>query len=116
MRKKAFLIAALLVLALIGVGIMMYCDMRVTVSRCVVTDSDELFMVYRNSPVRLYGMEENRYETGDLLLIVHSTLFLESYPEQSRAYVTVKLADGTEKDVSSGALGVLREMGFLSGK
>ena len=56
-------------------------------------------MVYYDRPVLLSSVEEKNYRTGDLLLILHSTAFAESYPEQAHALLTLRLAGGDAEDI-----------------
>lgn len=103
-KKKGLIIVlsvvgAIILLVAIGFGIMYFSGNQITTARCIVTDSGTLYMVYGERPVKLNYGKDTDYETGDKLLIIHSTAFAESYPEQCRAVFVMKVGSGTEADI-----------------
>ncbi len=104
MKKKALIIAlsilgALILLVSLSFGIMILSGNRLTAARCIVTDGGALYMVYGESPVLLNYEGDADHKTGDRLLILHSTAFAESYPEQTRASLIMKIGSGDAKDI-----------------
>ena len=88
-----FIIVAILVLF---IAIVFLGGNRFTVARCIVSDNDSLYMVYRDRPILLSYDKDTDYQTGDELLILHKSAFAESYPEQTIAYFIIKLNSGSE--------------------
>ncbi len=110
-KIAVLIIAAVLVLALVGCAIILFSGNQITVARCIVTENGGLYMVYDERPVRISAGDDKDYQTGDKLLIVHASAFMESYPEQARAVFVMKIGSGTKDDIPQKALDVLTETG-----
>lgn len=110
-KKTGIQILAFIAGIVIFVGvILLLSGNQITITNCIVTEKGTLYMVYHERPVRLNYGKETAYQTGDKLFIVHSTAFAESDPEQTRTIFLLKIASGSEDDVSSKALSVLEEL------
>ncbi len=112
MKNKGLKTAALIIAVLVTVAIIIGCVLifggnKITVTRCIVTDGGTLYMIYDDRPIMLNYDGDMDAATGDKLLIVHSTAFAESYPEQCRATLVLKLESGTAADVPQKALDLL---------
>ena len=109
MKKKKWLIPALIVVAIVvlSVAVVFLGGNQFTVARCIVTDNDSLYMVYEDRPVLLIWDGDIDYQTGDKLLIVHQSVFAESDPEQTRAYVVMKIGSGSKDDIPQKAIDAL---------
>ena len=110
-KIAVIIIAAVLVLALLGIAVLFLSGNQMTVARCIVTENGGLYMVYDERPVRISAGEDRDYQTGDKLLIVHASAFAESYPEQARTIFVMKIGSGTTDDIPQKALDVLAETG-----
>ena len=113
-KIAVIIIAAVLVLALVGCAIILFSGNQITVARCIVTENGGLYMVYDERPVRISAGDDKDYQTGDKLLIVHASAFMESYPEQARAVFVMKIGSGTKEDIPQKAFDVLIETGNYS--
>ena len=113
-KIAVLIIAAVLVLALVGCAIILFSGNQITVARCIVTENGGLYMVYDERPVRISAGDDKDYQTGDKLLIVHASAFMESYPEQARAVFVMKIGSGTKEDIPQKAFDVLIETGNSS--
>ena len=109
MKKKKWLIPALIVVAIVvlSVAVVFLGGNQFTVARCIVTDNDSLYMVYEDRPILLVYDKNTNYQTGDKLLIVHQSVFAESDPEQTRAYVVMKIGSGSKDDIPQKAIDAL---------
>ena len=109
MKKKKWLIPALIVVAIVvlSVAVVFLGGNQFTVARCIVTDNDSLYMVYEDRPILLVYDKNTNYQTGDKLLIVHLSAFDESYPEQARAYLVMKIGSGSKDDIPQKAIDAL---------
>lgn len=107
------IIAAIVAAELIGSVVILLSGNQVTVARCIVSDNGSLYMVYDERPVQISAGEDRGYQTGDKLIIVHSTSFAESYPERARAVFVIKIAQGSVEDIPQGAIDVLIETGNI---
>ena len=110
-KIAVIIIAAVLALALLGIAVLFLSGNQITVARCIVTENGGLYMVYDERPVRISAGEDKNYQTGDKLLIVHASVFAESYPEQARTIFVMKIGSGTKEDIPQKALDVLTETG-----
>ena len=110
-KIAVIIIAAVLALALLGIAVLFLSGNQITVARCIVTENGGLYMVYDERPVRISAGEDENYQTGDKLLIVHASAFAESYPEQARTVFVMKIGSGTKEDIPQKALDVLTETG-----
>ncbi len=100
MKKKILIIAlSVILLMAIGAGILFFGGNQITIARCIVTDSGTLYMVFDERPIKLNYEKDVNYQTGDKLLIVHSTAFAESYPEQASVAFIIKIGSGTAEDI-----------------
>ncbi len=118
MKRKGYriaitVIAVILMLSVVGRGWLLLTDADTSLTRCIITESGKVYMAHQGQPVLLNGVENRDYETGDLLLVIHSSAFAESYPEQTIAYFAIRVAGGSVKDVPQSAMEVLREMGII---
>ena len=116
MKKKGLIIAlsvigAIVALALIMFAVVLFSGNQITVARCIVTENGSLYMVYDDRPIHLNYDKDTDYEIGDKLLIIHQSVFAESYPEQTRAYFIMKLSSGSTEDIPQSAIDVLIETG-----
>ncbi len=119
MKKKGHtitlsVIGAVVALVLIFFAVVVFSGNQISIARCVVTENGSLYMVFDDRPVLLSYNESTDYKTGDKLLIVHQSAFAESYPEQTRAYLIIKIGSGSEKDIPQKAIDVLIETGNYS--
>ena len=107
--KKVLLIQIAVAVAMLCILGAFFSSNKITVARCVVTDNGSLYMAYNDEkPVLLSGKVDGRkFNTGDKLLIVHSTAFAESYPEQTRATLIIRLSPGTKNDGPQTVLDIL---------
>lgn len=113
MKNKKWLIpistiAAVLILT---IAVVFFGGNKFTVARCIVTDNDSLFMVYEDRPIHLTYDRDTNYQTGDKLLILHTSAFAESYPEQTIAYFVMKIESGSKDDIPQKAFDVLISTG-----
>ena len=109
MKKKKWLIPVVVIVAILvlSVAVVFLGGNQFTVARCIVTDNDSLYMVYEDRPVLLIWDGDIDYQTGDKLLIVHLSAFDESYPEQARAYLVMKIGSGSQDDIPQKAIDAL---------
>ena len=112
-RTGAVVIALTAVLAVALGAYLVVGGNQLTVARCVVTDSGTVYMVYGGRPVQLtsLGGYASRYRTGDTLLILHANAFADSYPEQVRTTVAVRIGRGSRADIPASVIGTLTEPG-----
>ena len=113
-KIAVIIIAAVLVLALLGIAVLFLSGNQITVARCIVTENGGLYMVYDERPVRISAGEDKDFQTGDKLLVVHASAFAESYPEQARTIFVMKIGSGTKDDIPQKAFDVLIETGNYS--
>ena len=113
-KIAVIIIAAVLALALVGFAIILFSGNQITVARCIVTENGSLYMVYDERPVRISAGDDKDYQTGDKLLIVHASAFMESYPEQARTVFVMKIGSGAKEDIPQKAFDVLIETGNYS--
>ena len=113
-KIAVIIIAAVLALALLGLAVIFLSGNQITVARCIVTENGGLYMVYDERPVRISAGEDKDFQTGDKLLIVHTSAFAESYPEQARTIFVMKIGSGTKDDIPQKAFDVLIETGNYS--
>lgn len=52
-KIAVIVIAAVLMLALVGFAIILFSGNQITVARCIVTENGSLYMVYDERPVRI---------------------------------------------------------------
>ena len=119
MKKKVLIIvlstlAAVAVLLVAGIAALFISGNRITVARCIVTDNGNVFMVYDGRPIILNYGNESDFQTGDKLLIVHQAAFMESYPEQTKTVLAIRIGGGSADDVPEGALSVLEQLGWIN--
>ncbi len=115
MKRKVLIsvfsaVCAVLLLIFISVAVILMSGNNLTVARCIVTDSGAVYMVYRDRPVLLNYSKDKDVQTGDKVLIVHSSAFAESYPEQTRTHLIIKLKSGNVSDVPKEVLDVLESL------
>ncbi len=116
MKRKKVIIITLISLAAVIVIIfaaILFSGNEFTVTRCIVTENDSLFMVYGGRPIQLSGLKDKDFDTGDKLLILHASAFAESYPEQARAAFAIRLAKGDRSDVPDTPIDTLTELGYI---
>ena len=107
MKKWLIPVLIIAVILVLATAVVFLSGNQFTVARCVVTDNDSLYMVYKDRPVRLAYDNDTDYQTGDRLLILHRSAFAESYPEQTKAYFIVKIGSGSKDDISQKVFDVL---------
>lgn len=99
MKNIKWILSVVIVIILILTAAAVFLrDNQFTVAKCIVAD-DRLYMIYEERPIRLIYEKDTDYQTGDKLLILHSSAFAESYPEQARAYFVMKIGSGSKDDV-----------------
>ena len=103
--------AAVLVLTAAGAVTLLLSGNEWTVARCVVTEAGSVYMVYDGRPVLLTSLGERDYRTGDQLLILHASAFAESYPEQVRTVLTIRIGRGSRADIPADVMGILTGLG-----
>lgn len=109
-KNTIIVVAIAFALALIGLAVILFCGNQITVAHCAVSESDYLYMIYEDRPVRIDTDNESGYQTGDRLLIIHANEFFESYPEQARAIFVMKIGTGTEADIPQKALEIITDV------
>ena len=80
--------------------------------RCVKTEDGRALYVINNSPVLLSGISGENPTTGDEIFIVCANVFAESYPEQGRGYMAIKLKDGKLSDLPQNVVKALQDLGY----
>ena len=113
-KRKLILILSIVLVAFILPVAILLSGNQFTVAKCIVTDSGSLYMVYGERPVHLNYKSDTNCRTGDKLLVIHQSAFAESYPEQTRAYLIIKLSSGSAADIPQKAFDVLIEPGNLA--
>lgn len=108
-KAVLYVILGALLVAVTVIALTFLSGNRVTVARCIVTENGSLYMVYDGRPVQLNYEGNVDCKTGDRLFIVHSTAFAESWPEQTRAVLVIKLSRGDESDVPENAFDIFSE-------
>ena len=113
MKKKIWLIpvAIIVTILILSVAVVFFSGKQFTVARCIVTDHDNLYMVYGDRPIHLIYDKNTDYQTGDKLLILHQSAFAECDPEQTRAYFVMKIGSGSKDDIPQLAFDILIETG-----
>lgn len=86
----------------------------VSQARYIETSAGPMVLL-QGSPVSVSGKEGmfDGLTMGDQVLLVHGPI-MESYPGQTKGYLCIKRADGTEEDIPTDVLDSLREMGWLT--
>ncbi len=107
-KKVLFILLSILsviaLLAVLGVGAILLSGNQITIARCIVTNGGALYMDHQGEPVLLNYGKDTACQTGDKLLIVHSSAFAESYPAQCSTSFVMKIASGDPSDVSPKAM------------
>ena len=108
-KRKVLLASITLVFAIlvISVAVFFFGGRKITVAPCIVTDTGVLYMVYEDRPVQLNYGKPTDYRTGDKLLILHSSEFAESYPEQVKTRFIIRVGSGAEGEIPQRAFEVL---------
>lgn len=85
-----------------------------TVGRCLVADNGSVMLIDGDTPIVMSGKNAmfQNLSTGDKLLVVHDGIN-ESYPAQTRAYLVLRLASGTEADIPVKVQMQLAELGWV---
>ena len=83
---------------------------NVTITNVIVTDSGIVYMDYYDRPVRLTNNVPKELKTGDECIIVFSSAFADSWPEQTRTLLVIKFKSGTEKDISEKTMEILNSL------
>lgn len=101
MKKKTILIIAICVVSalLLAPAAIILSGNQITVARCVITQNNAIYMVYDERPVGIGHDKQDKYKTGDLLVILHRSAFNETYPENTKASLIVKIGNGTQDDI-----------------
>ncbi len=112
-RKKiiAISLVSIAALILIASAVLIFSGNVITVARCIVAEGGEVFMIYRDSPVRLNGADADGIYTGDILFILRSGAIAQSYPGQAFPYFTVRLAKGDSSKVPGDVISSLESLG-----
>ena len=121
MKRIIFRIAILLVATvLVAAMALVFFGIRkgIRISQARYIESQPGNMVYLDDmPVLVAGNEGlfRNLSTGDLVLLVHSPI-RESYPGQTKGYLCIKRAEGTQANLPKGLIRTLRESGWLAGE
>ncbi len=95
-----FIVIAVILSLLIATALIMLASgTNMTTTRCVVTESGIVYMVYHGRLVKLNHSLDTDVSTGDKLFIIFNSAFAESFPEQTRAHAIIKLYDGDINDI-----------------
>ncbi len=114
--KKGLKITLLVVGSLIAVFLLLLAVIYlsgnvITIARCVPTENGGIYMVYNDRPVHLNYRKDIECEIGDKYLIIHSSAFAESYPEQTRTVFMMRIGDGKVEDIPDKVFNTLYETG-----
>lgn len=106
-------VAAVLICAACLIGVTAHRGIGVSKAVYIETSAGPMVLLH-GSPVRVSGKEKlfEGLTMGDQVLLVHGPV-MESYPGQTKGYLCIKRADGTEEDIPVEVLQSLREMGWL---
>ncbi len=116
MKNKIFLVIVLiLIIAIISALAIMFDGKSFATVRCVVTEGGTLCMVYNNRLVVLNYNGKTHLTTGDKIFVVFNSAFAESYPEQTKASIIIKLSDGDPFDIqlNDEYAEQMKDMGFV---
>lgn len=97
----------IIAIALVIVLLLILSGNNVTIANVIVTDSGIVYMDHYDKTVMLTNNVPEDLKTGDKCIIVYSSTFAESRPEQTRTLLVIKLKSGTEKDVSEKTMEIL---------
>ena len=113
LRIALLLIAVVLVAAAVLVAVGMRRGICISQARYIETQPGHM-LVIDNSPVSMSGREGmfDGLTTGDKVLVAHG-LIAESYPGQAKAYLCIKLKDGTEESIDEKVVASLGSMGWI---
>lgn len=123
-KKKKILISVFAVIAaliLIATAVVIISFNRgygATVGRALVTDGGSYLLIDENSPIEM-STKSNKEDffkdikTGDKILVIHDGIN-ETYPGETRAYLCIKLSEGTINDIDKNVISELSEMGWIS--
>lgn len=119
MKRRIWIIvtaclAAVLLAAACLIGWAARQGIGVSQARYIETSAGPMVLL-QGSPVSVSGKDGmfDGLTMGDQVLLVHGPI-MESYPGQTKGYLCIKRADGTEGDIPTDVLDSLREMGWLS--
>lgn len=91
-------------------------SISVSTGSALLSENGTLFLVKRNSPVRLSFDSGKAYPenigNGDSLLVIHNGVN-ESYPASTLAYFVVKTADGELSDIPEEVISSMKSLGWL---
>ncbi|MBQ3534282.1 MAG: hypothetical protein IJA56_03885 [Clostridia bacterium] len=118
MKRKVLLLllCGLLVVTTACIGVMTANSMGIRVGRCLKADNGNCLLLMEHSPVVLsnHTLADNifnRYQTGDLLLVLHDGI-QETYPGRTAAYLTLRLSRGTAAEIPRAIIDALAELGW----
>ena len=115
MKKKKWLLPLCIVAAvLLCILLHMASGFTVSTGRCLMAEPAKCFMAVDDRPVRLNYSGKINFQPGDKLLVLHQNVYAESDPEQTRAYLILKIGSGTEADVPQKARDALIEAGIMA--
>ncbi len=114
--KKSIKITLIVIGALVAVVLLTFAVIylsgnKITIARCVPTENGGIYMVYHDRPVHLNYGKDIGCEIGDKFLIIHSSAFAESYPEQTRTAFMMKISEGKIEDIPDKVFKTLYETG-----
>ena len=92
-------IAALVAVVLLGLAVIYLSGNKITIARCIPAENGGLYMVDDERPIILGYKKDVECEIGDKFLIIHSSAFAESYPEQTRTVFMMKIGKGSVEDI-----------------
>lgn len=113
MKKwHSVLIVLVCILAIVAITLSLLPGL--TVGRCLTADNGSVMLIDGNSPIVLSGKDFlfRNLNTGDQILVVHDGV-AESFPAQTRAYLVIRLSDGTEADIPAEVVSQLTELGWI---
>ena len=102
--------SVIIVIAVVIALLLILSGNNVTITNVIVTDSGIVYMDYYDRPVRLTNNVPKELKTGDECIIVFSSAFAESWPEQTRTLLVIKFKSGTEKDISEKTMEILNSL------
>ena len=116
MKRLKWIIPVVLLIVIIAAAAFILS--RGTVGYCIVADNSSRIIVMDNSPVVLsnHTLDKNalyKYDTGDKLLILHGPV-RETFPGGTDVYFSMKIGEGSAKDIPDEIFTILYEMGWLS--
>lgn len=117
MKKRILVILALALCLCAALMVALLRDRSISVGHCIKMSDGGCILVRDNVPICLSTRSGNKdmfrdLQTGDRILVVHG-LVGETYPEQSRADLVLRLGKGSAEDISPELRVRLYYMGWM---